>query len=788
MSIPLKLSVRELVEFTLSSGSISSGFLGYDRAMEGSRIHRLLQKKADKNYVPEVFLSHTLLYKNFTFTISGRADGVITNENSITIDEIKSTSGDLPGDAKSSPEVHWAQAMCYGYFYSYQKDLETITIQLTYYQRDSKEIRRFNKLFTFVELKQYFCNLLDIYVIWAQMQNDWIRLRNDSIHSLSFPFLNYRPGQRQMAVAIYKTIINNRRLFCEAPTGIGKTISSLFPGIKSMGEGVVEKIFYLTAKTITRQVAMDTLLLLKKHGLNIKTVVLTAKDKICFLEKRDCNPVTCPYAAGYYDRLKNGLYSLLTHYEFFSREVIEAGAMAWKLCPFELSLDLSLWCDIIVGDYNYLFDPVVSLQRYFAENENRFLFLIDEAHNLVDRSRQMFSGEILKSDFLLLKRALGNSSSGLSKITKKINDFMITLRKSCAPENHRISVKPIKELNELLLVFSFTCETWLKKNPESQSLVLDLYFNIKTYLRISELYDEGYITLIKTFSSEVMVKQLCLDPASGLDQGMKLGKSSILFSGTLSPLPYFVDVLGGAENTSAITLPSPFMEEKLGVFIAPKISTRYLDRENSIPKIVEMIFTFIQGKVGNYMIYFPSYQYMEDISHAFLLTHPNIPLCVQSRDMDEAAREEFLDSFKLQDQTTFLGFCVLGGIYSEGIDLVGDRLIGTVIVGVGLPRLNLETNILRDYYDTKQGAGYSFAYQYPGMNKVLQAVGRVIRSDSDWGVTLLIDTRFNEWQYRKLFPKHWQHYKIINNPKELSVSIETFWKTSLSPDKNEDNL
>ncbi|MGL4607574.1 MAG: ATP-dependent DNA helicase [Eubacteriaceae bacterium] len=776
----LKLSVRELVEFSLLSGDISSSFSSYQQAADGSRIHRLLQKKTDDSYTPEVFMTHSLIHKNFLFIVSGRADGVINLHNNYTIDEIKTIGHDLPVNADDAPFVHWAQAICYGYFLSQEKELPKINLQLTYYQRETKEVRRFRKEYTIDVLKQHFCRFLDTYVLWADMQNTWVNQRNASIQALPFPFDDFRPGQRRLSVSVYKIILNHRRLFCQAPTGIGKTISTLFPGIKALGEGQIEKIFYFTAKTITRQAALNAIQQMQNSGLKIKTLVLTAKDKICFLPERDCNPENCVYARGYYDRQKDALFSMLQHYDLFTREIIESAAKAWKLCPFELSLDLSTWCDVIIGDYNYLFDPIASLGVYFAENENAFLFLIDEAHNLVDRSRSMFSAELSKSDFLHLKRELGKTAPGLTKITQKINALFIDYRKTCVKESFRFSKTSLKDLNEELLIFSFTCEHWLEKNPESphHALVLDLYFKTRFYLKISEYYNEGYTTFIKTHGSEVIIKQHCLDPSPLLNATMKLGASTILFSGTLTPMNYFIDILGGGENTNALSLPSPFINDNLGLYIASEISTRYRHREDSILPIVEMIHTFIQGKTGNYIVYFPSYAYMENVFSQFIKSYPEIKTISQIREMDEVSRETFLNAFEIQSDAIFLGFCVLGGIYSEGIDLVGDRLIGTIIVGVGLPMLNTESEILKEYYEEKQGSGYAFAYQYPGMNKVLQGVGRVIRSETDKGVALLIDNRFTQWQYRQLFPDHWQHYQIVKSSLSLKEKLEIFWKDS----------
>ncbi|MEG1186111.1 MAG: helicase C-terminal domain-containing protein [Eubacterium sp.] len=775
----IEISVRELVEFLMRSGSIDNRFGGFDRANEGARIHRKLQKESDEQYKSEVTLAIENDYRGFAFSIRGRADGVIDEGSLAIIDEIKTTTQDISEMNEDDWPVHWAQAKCYGYIYGIQHHLEMMVIQLTYYQVETKTIRRFQKTFSMMALKDFYFDLLDHYIKWATLKEEWIVKRNRTIEGLSFPYKFYRRGQREMAVAVYNSIKTGGHLFCQAPTGIGKTLSTLFPSVKAMGENLIDKIFYLTAKTITGQAAISTFALMRQNGLCIKTVMLTAKDKICFLEERNCNPEACPYADGYFDKINAILYATLQSESDFSKERIEKIAKEHEICPFELGLDLSLWCDAIVCDYNYLFDPMVALKRFFSEGKKPYAFLIDEAHNLVDRARNMYSASLKKSAFLTLKRHLPKKNKALSESVKKINQFLLELRKKNDDTHRQLSTEPLSELNELLGYFIYACETFLKKNPEDSAseLILELYFNVRNYLKIAEFYDDHYTTSITCFRSEVIVKQLCLDPGKHIKNGIDFGRTAVFFSATLTPLDYFIAVLGGDKNTPRYQLPSPFNPGNLGILMEETISTRYVDREWSYEPIAELIGAFINGKIGHYIVYFPSYAYLNAVYTLFAEKQPQIRTLVQTGDMDEKEREDFLNAFKLgHGDETLVGFCVLGGIYSEGIDLKGDRLIGTVIVGVGLPQIGVERNIIRDYFNEKSGSGFAFAYQYPGMNKVLQAIGRVIRDDNDRGMALLIDSRFGNKTYRSLFPPHLAHYVKVKNSEDVNREVIEFWK------------
>lgn len=779
--------MRELVEFVLRCGSIDSRFSGFDRANEGSRIHRRLQKSAGANYKSEVSFKASRIVDEIEYFLEGRADGIFEENGRYIVDEIKTTSAPAELLTEDFNPLHWAQAKCYAAFLCERDKLSCTDVQLTYYQVDTEEIIRHRKSFSSTELGAFLVHTLHLYSPWARMTAEWKCTRNASLKALTFPFSSYRPGQYEMAGAIYRTISSGGRLFCSAPTGIGKTISTLFPSLKALGEEKGERIFYLTAKTITRQAAEDALLRLKQHSestafpMRLKAVTLTAKDKICPLEERICTPDACPRAKGYFDRINDALFDFLAQHDTFTRTDIEMYAKEKSLCPFELSLDLTNWCDCIICDYNYLFDPVVNLKRFFADGGD-FIFLVDEAHNLADRARDMYSAALTKSSVYELIKSLGKSDRKLTAALKKVNSAFIELRKRAQEEKTNKIVIPegLSDFTKLLMRLSSACENWLEdhRDNELHKEVLSLYFEVHFFLQIAECYDTNYTTLISTFKNEVSIQLLCLDASSFLDSSMALGRASILFSATLTPAEYFIKTLGGGDNARFLQLPSPFAQEHLCIAAADKISTKYADREQTRQDVCRLIASAVQAKQGNYIVFLPSYKYMQDVSDAFSLMYPDIPVTVQKSGMSETEREDFLACFCEDSDSTLVGFCVLGGVFSEGVDLTGNRLIGTIIVGVGLPQIGTEQNVLRDYYNAETGLGFEYAYQYPGMNKVLQAAGRVIRTESDRGIVLLIDSRYRSFSYRRLLPPHWSHVQTVCDENDLSALLKQFWGSS----------
>lgn len=780
----ITLSVRRLTEFLLVRGSIDArAGRGFDRALEGSRIHRKLQKEGGEAYRAEVPLSAEIECGEFCYTLQGRADGILTQENGITIDEIKTTQRPIERLAEDSYPSHWAQACCYGYMLCTQDALPGVTVRLTYVQADSGEIRRFFRDYTAAQLTDFVFDLLRRYESWARLECDGRAVRTAALQALQFPFPAYRDGQRRMAAAVYRTIAAGERLFCCAPTGIGKTMSALFPALKAMGMGMGEKLFYLTAKTIAARSAENALAQLQSQQSApfLRCLTLTAKDKICMLPERICTPEACPYADGYFDRARDAVYALLTRGGSLDSTALRAAADEFRVCPYELSLDLSLWCDVIVCDYNYLLDPVVHLQRFF-ESRGDYIFLLDEAHNGVDRCRDMFSAVIRKTDFLALRKALPKSHRALRTAAGAMNQTLRALRDDCAEAGNVQALHAFPDgLRAPLQKFLHAADDWLDVHrgdcPALEQQLLPLYFDVRFFARIAEQFDDTYAVLLTRVGSDLTVKLLCLDPSAQVAAALRKGRAAILFSATLSPLDYYRTVLGGPDGAHTLGLDSPFDPRNLGLYIASTVSTRYADRADSVPAIVRLLHTMIHSRTGHYIAYFPSYAYLDMVWTQFCLSHPDDPAVRQERGMDDAARAAFLQQFCDAPDAPLLGFCVLGGSYAEGIDLTGDRLIGTAIVGVGLPQVGPEPDLLRDYYNAQNGAGFDYAYRFPGMNKVLQAAGRVIRTERDRGVVLLIDDRFASPSYRALFPAHWAHARCTT-PERLPQQLADFWRTS----------
>lgn len=776
-----KISVRNLVEFILRRGSIDNRKKSNHTALEGAKIHRKLQKEAGDTYEKEVFLKTTVELDDIQLTIEGRADGIFQKDGLYYIDEIKTSEPRFEDLEQEQVDLFFHQARVYAYIYCHKQELTEINLQLTYFQTTEEQITRKTEYQTIEQLDEFFKKLIADYEEWLIFRENWRTVRNASLMALKFPHDNYRKGQRELAVAAYKTIKTKQKLFAEAPTGTGKTVSTLFPTLKAIGEESGERVFYLTAKTITRQVAEDAMVAFNDAGAEAKSVTLTAKDKICFLDETTCNPDQCPYANGYYDRINEGLWDLLNHENQITREVIETYAKKHTLCPFELSLDVSLWCDVIIGDYNYLFDPTVYLRRFFEEEKNEDnIFLIDEAHNLVNRSREMYSAElsyrgaknvytIVPKEFKKLRRRINKLLKEFDKIQELSNEDGWDYHHQKAPAESLITVG--YQLSEVI-------QEWLAEYPEHaiQETILPFYFDLLHFLKISEFYDDHYETTVEKTYHDFVIKEFCIDPSLFLEQSLDKGRSSLLFSASFSPLSYYQETLGGKESL-AYRLPSPFPEENQQVLIANYIETTYRKREESSPRLVETINQFISGKTGNYFIFFPSYQYLDQTVAAFKERYPEVRVLIQETVMNETEREDFLANFKIDPAETLVAFCVLGGIFSEGIDLRGTRLIGSMIVGVGLPQMNHEQELIKEYYDEKDNLGFAYAYQLPGMNKVLQAAGRVIRDTTDEGIVVLADRRFATRNYRQLFPNHWHQAKNVNNINELSNEIHRFWTT-----------
>ncbi|WP_308636822.1 ATP-dependent DNA helicase [Paenibacillus silvisoli] len=790
----VELSVRALVEYAYRGGDIESGFHAVSSLTEGTKAHQRIQKQYGELDRKEVYVSAEIAKDGLLFVIDGRCDGLLAEGEEgglLVVDEIKSTRGRLPEGIEDTYPVHWAQAKCYAYMIAKDRELEELAVQLTYVQVESEEERRFRQTVTLAELTAFVHEMVNRYYACATQQVRHEELRDRSIKELAFPFPAYREGQRKLAGAVYQTIAGGHKLFAKAPTGIGKTISTIFPSVKAIGEGRLQRFVYSTAKTITRTAAEEAFALLQSRGLHIQTVTMTAKEKICFQEEVRCSKEHCPFADGHYDRINEALLDLRSNETLITREVVERYARKHTVCPFEFSLDAAYGADAMIGDYNYVFDPRVSLKRLFEEQKRRTAVLVDEAHNLVDRAREMYSSELNKAEFLEAQRAYKGVNAEVHKAAKAVNDYYIAQRKAIGETRQDVTAELPQTLVELVGQFAAAAEKELLAaggGSGASAVLLELYFRCVSFVRIAELFDERYVAYTEVVRNDVRTKLFCLDPSHLLRLMSKGYKAMVFFSATLTPLHYFMDMLGGAGASNkgededeadgadtgdySVVIPSPFSAEQLEVTIAP-LSTRYQDRERTKAPIAALIGKLTQERKGNYLVFFPSYAYMNDayeqyclhvgIDEASVVGSGGIRTIVQGQGMTEAEREAFLAAFQGGSEDTLVGFAVMGGMFSEGIDLVGDRLTGVVVVGVGLPQIGLERDIMKAYFDRSGRNGFDYAFLYPGMNKVLQAGGRLIRSEQDRGCLLLIDDRYLQPQYNRLLPPEWQNYNVLRS-------------------------
>ena len=781
----VRISVRNLVEFILRSGDLdnSRGSSGDKEAMlKGGRLHRKIQRSMKGNYQAEVSLKRESEYEDVIIQVEGRADGIFTEDGEFWIDEIKGTYGNLQAMEAPVP-VHRAQAMCYGWIYGEKEGLSQIGIQMTYSHLDTEDTRRFREIFSMEELKNWYQKLLDDYHKWISCSLSWKKERNASMKDLQFPF-PYREGQREIVSGVYHTVSSKKTLFVQAPTGVGKTMSAIFPSVRAIGEGKGETLFYLTAKTITGTVAWEAFHTLRENGLKFKVTAITAKEKLCFLDSPECTPEKCPYAKGHFDRVNDAVYELWTTEEVYSIEVIRAHAEKWQVCPFEMCLDLSVWVDGVICDYNYAFDPNVHLKRFFGENiSGDYIFLIDEAHNLVERGREMYSAEISRQTLFTLRKKIRKHFPKLARALDKASRQMLELE-----EDLKASQNPYQVLSNpgVLPVTFLTISGELEEILEEKNLeeelrkeILEFYFVVRDFLNVSELVDENYVVYTECFGeNDFRLRLFCVNPAANLSEYLKKGRSAVFFSATLFPMLYYRELLTTETDAYGIYVQSPFSAKNRRILIGSDVSSRYTRRNHTeYRKIAEYISRCVWQRQGNYMVFFPSYRLMEDVYQVYEEEFSvDWVRCIrQNSDMTEREREEFLEEFQSREGT-LVGFCVLGGIFSEGVDLTGESLIGAIIVGTGLPQIGSEREILKEYYDRKKQSGFDYAYRYPGMNKVLQAAGRVIRTKEDRGVILLLDDRFLGRDYGEIFPREWKDRSSCRlNTVEEAVS--RFWRS-----------
>ena len=789
------LSVDELCERVFGSGSfdIGGGFAtGKSRLTPD--IYERVRGDAQIGYAAQQRITNTFALDGIYYTVSAEADGVFKEGGALVVDEIRRVRD---FDFSMPPrEIFVARMKCCAYFFACREDMESVRARMIYVHAESGKIKQFRYEYHTDDLRAWYVTLLRRISRTAKFQKERVETILPGAASVVFPYSELREGQELMIRETYRAIKQGRRLFLNAPTGTGKTMSALYPAVRALGAGMADRIFYLTAKASTRREAYRAAGKLFEAGAKLRTVVLTAKEFMCPMRSSPvgalmsaCDRKKCELAKGYYERSENAVFELLSRQNGFTPQIISEVAKKHKVCPYELSLDLSEYCDIIICDYNYVFDPAVYLRRYFSEDGElgRYIFLFDEAHNLPDRARDMYSAAIRRSDF---ERAYSRIDPSLCELDEAFESAIIALRtkkRLCKDSLVRtadgeergfyMSSSLPTDLVDELDSFRRKVERFRKKNPDAFSdPSLDrLLENIRRFCTVSEYFDKRFLFYIEISGGDMMLKIYCLDPSDIANTVQKRAVSSVMFSATLTPSDYFVDILGGGKSARYVSIPSPYDGDRLLVMRAGYLSTKYEDREQNVKKYVSIIAATASAKAGNYIVYFPSYQMLREVSEAFVKKYPGVSVIIQSQNMSVKEREEFLERFKEDSGTLRIGFCVLGGSFAEGIDLPGSRLIGTVIFGVGLPGLSNENNIIRDYYDVQNGEGYDYSYTFPGMNNVLQAVGRVIRQAQDRGVAVLVDDRYLTEKYKMLYPEHWTNLDMAENAQELAEKINIFW-------------
>lgn len=754
----------------------------YDRAHEPKRV--------------DVELINTAQIHGNYYTVTARADRAYRCGDIGIVDRFVERR--FSDDSAFPDNYDIALLKTNAYFYASKNSLSRVNTRIIFCFKDSKKIKILEDSFTVEALRKEYLELLDRVNFFGELMLKRERETLPCAKRVPFPYTEIREGQEAMIRAIYRGIIKQKNVFIQAPTGIGKTISSLYGAIRAMSEGRVDKIFYLTAKASTRREAFSAMKKMHAAGAKLKTVIIGAKDSVCVCPKKQatglsasnfCNSFDCEFARGYYDRVNGALRELVDNYSGYTQSLISSVAIKHRVCPYELSLDLSLLCDVIICDYNYIFDPIIYFQRYFGEEAEagKYVFLVDEAHNLPDRAIDMYSASLSRNALSAVAASLPVHDS---ELIGELDGFMRTLedsKKLCYDNmfknekgeemGYYISKSSYSEIEKRVEKLSLVMGAWIRKNKLSPVLsdVKALYSEIAKYKKISELYDERYMFFIEVASGDIKVRLSCLDPSYQLRLCHNRAVSSVMFSATLEPIDYFTDILGGDKGSIKLQLPSPFEQKNLCLVCVDSINTRFEEREASYKKIASSIAGTLSGRAGNYIVFFPSYKYMSEVQKEFEKKYPKVKLITQKGNMTYEEKEEFLSSFKEDTGVLRVGFCVLGGSFSEGIDLPGTRLIGTIIVGVGLPGISNERNIMKEYFENTREGGYDYAYTYPGMNRVLQAAGRVIRTENDRGVVVLIDDRYATEQYKMMFPVQWSHAKYVHSAAELSLIVKKFW-------------
>ena len=782
----VELTVDELCALAHRSGHLDAR---HPHRLPRTADQKKLKLPAEKGRREGVLLRNTLTLGGITYTVEGVADAVC-GEDLVEQIKLAKKAGGAAGDS-------FTRLRALAYMLAAAGELRTVRLRMRLYSLENDEIKDICTEASREDLCVFYLSLISRIEPLARDLVYTAEERVPSARALRFPYPNPREGQTELAERAFRAIRRGERLFAEAPTGIGKTMSTLYPAVKALGEGYCDRIFYLTAKASVRREAFAAAAKLYEAGSRLRTVMLYAKEQMCAHPEgcragatSRCNPDACPFARGYYDRAQGAIAELLATRHGFPKKILCEVAQKHRVCPYELSLDLSERCEIIICDYNYAFAPDVYLRRYFDAQEGErgeYVFLVDEAHNLPDRARDMYSVRLCVTPFEQLYAKLGPRED--SELEGVLGGYLMSMRRLGAlctesREKHEdgtesgyyLNRAPLQNFTEETLKCKRALDAYLKKNEQHPLAgeLAELVALLRRFGGLSDYYDDRFLTYIQMERGEITVQLFCLDPAGVLHSAMGRARASVLFSATLKPLDYFVDILGG-KGAQTVELPSPYDPERLCVTVASGVSTRMEDRARSYRKVATLIAATVSAKAGNYMVYFPSYDYMEKVHAAFAAKYGGVCCVVQKRGMTQRAQEEFLAAFKADEGKLRVGFCVLGGSFSEGVDLPGSRLIGAIIVGTGIPGLSNERNMLRDYYESKCERGYDYAYTYPGMNHVLQAAGRVIRREEDKGVVVLVDDRYAAEPYLHLYPAHWQGIAAAGDAASLAHRCKTFW-------------
>ncbi len=779
----INISVREIAEFLFGYGSITSDRVLKARAQEGQEIHAYWQGLYGLQDKKEVVCKTTFLSDEIKLNISGRIDGILIRDEQVFIEEIKSTHMDFDLLDDNTFPAHMVQAKIYAYIYAFENELNKINVVLTYIDVETRKSIQFEKHYSLKQLQNFYDKTIKAYIEWLETLNNHEKEREKSIEGIEFPFPNFRINQREMMAYVYRNILNKSLIYLEAPTGIGKTIASLFASLKAINQPK-QKIFYLTAKNDGKKIVVDTVRLLEEKGLISKTCEISAKDSMCLLKERDCDPEVCKYANGYYKRIYKAIRDVFDNESLLTKDIILKYGKKHKVCPFEYSLDLSNYSDIVICDYNYVFDPLVHLIRYFDEKNYQPIILCDEAHNLVSRSRAMYSASLTSEEFVSIKdftRYLKPNPT--NEINRIIDIFALTSLELAEvdfikkEEINPTLLREIKKvLNKLDQVFADNKITFGKKE------LREFYFNLNRFVKISEYFNDDFVYLIENIDDNIVTSIKCLNASEYVNNTIEgYCEACTFFSATLEPMFYYKDLLSNNKGEDII-FASSFKQSNLLLLSVDDVSTRYNDRQDSIDKIIDVAKALISGKIGNYIIFFPSYAYMNLVKSRLTEEIENVSFISQRKEMFSKERDEMMNLFSETSETTQVFMFVMGGIFGESIDLIGDLLSGVLIVGVGLPALSPFNNILRSHYDLTFNNGFDYAYTYPGLNKVIQAVGRVIRTETDKGIAILLDDRFTTRKYLRLYPKNWNHMEICNDLDEMKKMIKDFWGESNETD------